>query len=155
MCCQLLLSLELLVLVAILTVSKLCAGTKMKDHAYKLLPDRRQRDSLNWMTFATALWAHGARVLLCGGWWMDLPYYHNCQRSSFILGPMICPRDSFNQIQLYFVAARLRHTAPVSDVIFTKYSDFTANCLFKSKSMRASLLRVICNITVEFVQQYG
>ncbi|KAL3835482.1 hypothetical protein ACJIZ3_010218 [Penstemon smallii] len=37
-------------------------------------------------------------------------------------------------------------TAPVLEAIFAKYGDITAHCLYKSLSVKASLLEVICNI---------
>ncbi|XP_011073337.1 uncharacterized protein LOC105158317 [Sesamum indicum] len=44
-------------------------------------------------------------------------------------------------------------TAPVLEAIFAKYGDIAAHCLYKSTSVKASLLEVICNI-VQRLQFY-
>lgn len=37
-------------------------------------------------------------------------------------------------------------TAPILEAIFAKYGDITAECLYKSTSVKASLLEVICKV---------
>ncbi|WMV16825.1 hypothetical protein MTR67_010210 [Solanum verrucosum] len=59
-----------------------------------------------------------------------LLYSHICQRSSFLLGPMIWPRDSLNQISnvmSILSSYKIKPAQHLCLMLFTKYIDFTTN----------------------------
>ncbi|KAL8464563.1 hypothetical protein ACS0TY_034183 [Phlomoides rotata] len=54
--------------------------------------------------------------------------------------------DDLLNVNAYKVKASAVSAAPILEAIFEKYGDIAARCIFKSASVRASLLEVVCNV---------